>query len=60
MALGNDLSRLERLRGSLRTRFEQSSLRDETRFATKFEDLLRTAWRQRVQREPIPPSAAGR
>jgi protein O-GlcNAc transferase len=56
VALGNDPSRLERLRGSLRTRFEQSSLRDERRFAGNFEELLRTAWRQHV----TPPSAAGR
>jgi predicted O-linked N-acetylglucosamine transferase (SPINDLY family) len=46
-ALGSDLSRLERLRASLRTRFEQSPLRDERRFAANFEQLLRTAWQQR-------------
>jgi protein O-GlcNAc transferase len=45
VALGSDLTRLERLRGSLRDRFEQSSLRDEKRFAGNFEELLRTAWR---------------
>jgi predicted O-linked N-acetylglucosamine transferase (SPINDLY family) len=56
VALGSDLSRLERLRASLRTRFDQSSLRDERRFAANFEDLLRSAWRQHV----TPPSAAGR
>jgi protein O-GlcNAc transferase len=48
--LANDLPRLKRLRGSLRTRFEQSSLRDEKRFAGKFEELLRTAWREHVER----------
>jgi protein O-GlcNAc transferase len=46
VALGSDLSRLERVRASLRTRFEQSSLRDEKRFAANFEELLRTAWRR--------------
>jgi protein O-GlcNAc transferase len=46
VALGRDLSRLEQLRASLRARFEQSSLRDEKRFAEKFEGLLRDAWRQ--------------
>ena len=46
VALAEDLSRLEQLRTSLRTRFEQSSLRDEKRFATEFEKLLSLAWRQ--------------
>ncbi len=46
VALGNDLSRLEQLRASLRARFEQSSLRTEERFAANFEKLLRTAWQQ--------------
>jgi predicted O-linked N-acetylglucosamine transferase (SPINDLY family) len=55
VALGGDLSRLERLRGSLRIRFEQSPLRDEKRFARKFEELLRTAWQHST-----PPSAADR
>jgi protein O-GlcNAc transferase len=50
VALGSDLSRLERLRTSLRTRFDQSSLRDERRFAANFEELLRSAWRQHVER----------
>jgi protein O-GlcNAc transferase len=49
VALGSDLSRLEQLRASLRARFEQSSLRDEKRFTAKFEDLLRTAWRQHLE-----------
>jgi predicted O-linked N-acetylglucosamine transferase (SPINDLY family) len=44
--LGSDLPRLERLRATLRSRFEQSSLRAEARFATDFEQLLRTAWLQ--------------
>jgi protein O-GlcNAc transferase len=48
VALASDLSRLERLRASLRARFEQSSLRDEQRFAANFEGLLRTAWRRHV------------
>ena len=47
VALGRDLARLEQLRASLRSRFEQSSLRDEKRFAANFEALLRTAWQQR-------------
>jgi predicted O-linked N-acetylglucosamine transferase (SPINDLY family) len=47
VALGNDLSRLEQLRASLRGRFEQSPLRAEQRFAGNFEQLLRSAWQQR-------------
>jgi protein O-GlcNAc transferase len=46
VALASDLSRLEQLRASLRSRFEQSSLRDEKRFAANFEELLRTAWQE--------------
>jgi protein O-GlcNAc transferase len=46
VALALDLPRLESLRTSLRGRFEESSLRDEVRFAANFEELLRTAWRQ--------------
>jgi protein O-GlcNAc transferase len=49
VALGSDLSRLEHLRASLRARFEQSSLRDEKRFAAKFEELLRVAWQQHLE-----------
>jgi predicted O-linked N-acetylglucosamine transferase (SPINDLY family) len=49
VALGSDLSRLEQLRASLRSRFEQSSLSDETRFAANFEDLLRTAWQKHFE-----------
>jgi protein O-GlcNAc transferase len=49
VALGSDLSRLEQLRASLRARFAQSSLRDEKRFAAKFEELLRTAWQQHLE-----------
>jgi protein O-GlcNAc transferase len=56
VALGSDLARLEQLRATLRARFEQSSLRDEKRFASKFEELLRVAWQQHL----ILPSAAGR
>jgi protein O-GlcNAc transferase len=48
VALGSDLSRLEQLRASLRSRFEQSSLRDEKRFSANFEELLRAAWRQHL------------
>jgi len=48
VALGSDLSRLEQLRASLRSRFEQSALSDEKRFAANFEKLLRTAWREHV------------
>jgi len=50
VALGSDLSRLEQLRASLRTRFEQSSLRDEKRFTAKFEEVLRVAWQQHLER----------
>jgi protein O-GlcNAc transferase len=49
VALGSDLSRLEKLRASLRRRFEQSSLRDEKRFAANFERLLRTAWHEHLE-----------
>jgi protein O-GlcNAc transferase len=48
VTLASDPSRLEQLRGSLRARFEQSSLRDEKRFAANFEGLLRTAWRRHL------------
>ena len=44
VALGGDLSRLEQMRASLPARFEQSPLRDEKRFASQFERLLRDAW----------------
>ncbi len=50
LKLGSDLSRLEQLRGSLRSRFEQSPLRDERGFAANFERLLRAAWEQRLER----------
>jgi protein O-GlcNAc transferase len=46
LGLCGDLPRLEQLRATLRLRFEQSSLRDETRFARHFEQLLHTAWQQ--------------
>jgi protein O-GlcNAc transferase len=49
VALGSDLSRLEQLRASLRSRFEQSSLRDEKRFAANFEKLLHTAWHEHLE-----------
>jgi len=49
VSLGSDLSRLEQLRASLRARFEQSPLRDEKRFAAKFEELLRAAWQQHLE-----------
>ena len=48
VALARDLPRLEQLRGSLRTRFDQSPLRDEKRFAANFEQALRTAWQGRT------------
>ena len=61
VALGSDLSRLGELRASLRARFEQSSLRDERRFAANFEGLLRTAWEQHRRFQVInPPSAEDR
>ena len=50
VALGSDLPRLERLRATLRARFEQSSLRDEQTFAMNFEALLKTAWKQHLDR----------
>ena len=37
LALARDLPRLERLRSSLRSRFDHSPLRDEKRFAAYFE-----------------------
>jgi len=46
LALAGDLTRLEQLRTTLPLRFEQSSLRDEKRFAAEFEKLLLGAWRQ--------------
>jgi protein O-GlcNAc transferase len=46
VALALDLPRLGSLRASLRRRFEESSLRNEGRFAANFEEILRTAWRQ--------------
>jgi protein O-GlcNAc transferase len=48
VTLAGDLSRLEQLRSSLRARFEQSSLRDEKRFAAEIEKLWHLAW-QRVR-----------
>lgn len=45
VGLATDLPRLEQMRAGLRARFEQSALRDETRFARNFEQLLQTAWR---------------
>jgi protein O-GlcNAc transferase len=49
VALGSDLSRLEQLRTSLRSRFEESSLRDEKRFAANFGKLLHTAWHEHLE-----------
>ncbi|MGO9933553.1 MAG: glycosyltransferase [Steroidobacteraceae bacterium] len=46
LALAQDLPRLELMREGLRSRFEQSPLRDEKRFAANFEQLLRCAWQQ--------------
>jgi protein O-GlcNAc transferase len=46
VALAQDVPRLEAMRMSLRSRFENSSLRDEKRFTANFEELLRSAWRQ--------------
>lgn len=50
VGLAKDLTRLEQLRLSLRTRCENSPLRDEARFAVNFEELLRSAWRQYLAR----------
>ena len=47
LTLARDLPRLEQLRGSLRSRFDQSPLRGEKRFAADFEQALRTAWHGR-------------
>jgi protein O-GlcNAc transferase len=66
VALGSDLSRLEQMRALLRSRFEQSSLRDEKRFAANFEELLRVAWREHLERskhlsvKSSPPSVVDR
>jgi len=49
LALAKDLPRLETLRAGLRSRFEQSPLRDEKRFAASFEQLLRYAWQQYLE-----------
>jgi protein O-GlcNAc transferase len=46
LALAGDRPRLESLRAGLRSRFEQSPLRAEKRFAANFEHLLRSAWQQ--------------
>jgi predicted O-linked N-acetylglucosamine transferase (SPINDLY family) len=46
LSLAGNLSRLEQLRASLSTRFEQSSLSDEKRFAREFEKLLSVAWQR--------------
>jgi protein O-GlcNAc transferase len=46
LSLAGNLSRLEQLRASLSTRFKQSSLRDEKRFAREFEKLLSVAWQR--------------
>jgi protein O-GlcNAc transferase len=51
VALARDLTRLELLREGLRERFDQSPLRDESRFARHFEELLQTAWRQFLSRD---------
>jgi protein O-GlcNAc transferase len=46
VALARDIERLEAVRVGLRSRFEQSPLRDEKSFAANFETLLQTAWQQ--------------
>jgi len=48
LGLAGDLTRLEQLRASLRTRLERSSVRDEKRFAANFEEILRIAWARHV------------
>jgi protein O-GlcNAc transferase len=50
LELAGNLSRLEQLRTELRGRFERSPLRDEKRFAAKFQELLQVAWRQHQDR----------
>jgi protein O-GlcNAc transferase len=47
LALANDLPRLQELRASMRSRLEQSLLRDEKSFAADFAKLLQSAWAQR-------------
>jgi len=42
----NDLDRVERLRGSLRSRMEASPLRDEKRFARDMEAMFADVWRR--------------
>ena len=51
LELAGNLSRLEELRTELRGRFERSPLRDEKRFAAKFQELLQIAWRQHQDRK---------
>jgi protein O-GlcNAc transferase len=51
VALASDLPGLEHLRQGLRGRIEQSSLRNEKLFATRFEELLKLAWQQHVSRQ---------
>jgi protein O-GlcNAc transferase len=58
LALAGDRMRLEELRGSLRARFDKSSLRDERRFVTHFEQLLDMAWRECVGRRHGKPTQA--
>jgi len=50
IALASDLARLEQLRRGLRGRVEQSPLRNEERFARRFEELLQMAWQQYLGR----------
>jgi protein O-GlcNAc transferase len=47
--LAADTERRAELRRSLRTRLEQSALRDEKGFTRKFENALRSAWRERCK-----------
>jgi protein O-GlcNAc transferase len=55
LALAGDQARLERLRNSLRSRFDQSPLRDERGFAAQFEDQLRAAWAAPRPLQAAPP-----
>ena len=62
----DETGELEQMRALLRSRFEQSSLRDEKRFAANFEELLRVAWQEHLERskhlsvKSSPPSVVDR
>lgn len=55
--LARDVERRADLRRTLRAKLEQSALRDEKGFARKFENALRTVWRQRCAEVAAAPAA---